>query len=92
MALKAELRNVTGTNSSRQVRKEGGIPATLYGKGQEPVSLSVNRREFEALLKVVGLNNPLELDLDGTTHKVTIKSVDKAALADEFFSVDFQIA
>ncbi|MCW6661352.1 hypothetical protein NHG28_03835 [Aerococcaceae bacterium NML201209] len=90
MTLKAELRTVLGTNASRQLRKAGQVPATLYGKGQEPVALSVNRREFEALLKVVGVNNAFELELDGAKHNVTIKAVDKAALADEFYSVDFQ--
>lgn len=92
MALVAQLRTATGTNASRQLRKDGQVPATLYGKGVEPVSLVVNRREFEATLKVVGLNKPLELTVDGTTHNVVIKAVDKASVADLFYSVDFQTA
>ncbi|MDO4432916.1 MAG: hypothetical protein Q4B80_06315 [Aerococcaceae bacterium] len=92
MTLKAELRTVTGTNSARQLRKEGKVPATLYGKDAAPVSLSVDRREFEATLKVVGLNNALSLEIDGKAHNVVIKAVDKASLADLFYSVDFQTA
>ena len=47
--LQAEERN-TDLNP-RQVRAEGKIPATIYGKGQESVSVQVDRREFVQLYK-----------------------------------------
>ena len=92
MSLKAELREKVGTGAARKVRNEGKVPASLYGKGTEAVSLVVDRRELEVVLKTVGLNKAFDLELDGKTQSVVVKSVDKAALADEIYSVDFQTA
>lgn len=91
MALKAELRNEIGSGSASKLRRAGFVPGVIYG-GEEPVAVSVNRREFEAVLKSEGLNKEIELDLNGSIKKVTIHAVDKAALADEFYSVDFKNA
>ena len=41
MSIKAELRTKTGTGASKQARREGKIPATLYGKEVEATSLLV---------------------------------------------------
>ena len=46
MSLKAELREKVGSGSAKKVREAGLVPATLYGKGSEAVSLTVNRREM----------------------------------------------
>lgn len=90
MSLKAELRTTTGTNATRQGRKEGKLPASLYSKGQEPVSLFVNHREFEALLKKEGQNAVFNVEFDGQTKQVLVKDFERAALKDIFYSVDFQ--
>lgn len=90
MILKAELRKVTGTNATRQGRKEGKLPATLYSKGQETVSLFVNHHEFEAILRKEGQNAVLNLEFDGQTKQVLVKAFDRASLKEIFYSVDFQ--
>lgn len=90
MSLKAELRTKTGTSASRQARREGKIPVSLYSKDVEPTSLLVDRREFEALLKAEGQNAVFTLAYDGKDQTVIIKNFEKAALKDEFYSVDLQ--
>jgi large subunit ribosomal protein L25 len=47
--LQAEERNME--LNPRQVRAEGKIPATIYGKGQESVSVQVDKKEFVQLYK-----------------------------------------
>ena len=90
MALQAQLRETVGTGSARKARQEGFVPASLYGKGTEAVSLVVARRELDVILKNEGLSKAFELEFDGKKQQVVVKSVDKAALADEIYSVDFQ--
>ena len=90
MKLSAELRKQTGTNSSRQLRKAGKVPVTLYGSSVETTSLAVDAREFEALLKKEGQNAVFNLEFDGKTQQVLVKSFEKAALKDVFYTVDFQ--
>lgn len=42
----AELRNATGTSASRRFRREGKIPAVLYGANKESTPLLVNANEI----------------------------------------------
>ena len=88
MALDTELRTKTGTGASKKARNEGKIPVSLYGGDLEATSLLVNRREFEALLKKEGSNAVFDVNYDGKTQKVILKNFEKAALADQFYSVD----
>ncbi len=60
--LTVELRTKTGKGISRQLRREGLIPGIVYGKGMEPVAVSVNGKELsEAIAGEGGLNNLLTL-------------------------------
>lgn len=90
MAIKAELRTKTGTSASRKARQEGLIPVSLYGTDFDALSLTINRREFEALLKKEGANAVFDLAFDGKTQKVWIKSFAKASLQDTFYSLDLE--
>jgi len=49
--LKANIRKTVGNGPARALRREGHIPAVLYGPGTESVLLSVNNRELEQILK-----------------------------------------
>lgn len=48
--LGAESRTETGKGPARQLRRQGRVPATLYGEGKQPVSISVNGKELSTLL------------------------------------------
>lgn len=48
--LGAESRTKTGKGPARQLRRQGQVPATLYGEGKQPVSISVNGKELSTLL------------------------------------------
>ena len=49
-ALVVEERELTGTLRIRRLRKEGKVPAVLYGQGKDSVNLSIDNR---AVAKVV---------------------------------------
>jgi large subunit ribosomal protein L25 len=49
--LNVELRQSRGKRNSRRLRAAGGIPAVLYGHGQETVCLSVPAHEIEAAVR-----------------------------------------
>lgn len=90
MNLKAELRTETGSSASRKARREGKIPVSMYGKDFEAVSLLVNRREFETILRKEGANAVFNVEFDGKTQQVWIKDFAPAALEDIIYSVDFE--
>ncbi|MCH8192596.1 MAG: hypothetical protein IIA65_01100 [Planctomycetes bacterium] len=46
LLLKAEVRTKTGTKAAAKIRKQGRVPATVYGHKQTPTSLSLDAHEF----------------------------------------------
>jgi large subunit ribosomal protein L25 len=55
--LNVELREQTGKGISRRLRKEGRIPAVVYGKGMEAIALSVDQKELSGLIAGAGGRN-----------------------------------
>ncbi len=57
--LNIELRSKTGKGISRQLRRNAQIPAVVYGKGMEPVAVTVNPKELSAAIAGEGGHNNL---------------------------------
>ena len=49
--LEVTARNVTGTKACRKLRREGHVPAVLYGHGETCVDLVVRRDAVEAMVR-----------------------------------------
>ena len=62
-SLAVEIRTETGKGFARKVRALGRVPAVLYGHGKETVSLTVNPKELDTLLRKseAGLNTLIDL-------------------------------
>ena len=60
MSLTVECKTRTEGSKPRALRREGLIPASLYGhKGAESVSLTMDAKEAQVLLKKAAINNTL---------------------------------
>lgn len=55
----AQIRNATGKGAARTLRREGRIPAILYGSDIDSVALSVSAYDMEQLLKKVSYSQAL---------------------------------
>jgi large subunit ribosomal protein L25 len=73
--LTVELRTRTGKGASRQARREGKVPAVLYGHGAEPQHLTLNAHDFAAVLRNSGTNAVLSLEIDGTEQLALPKAI-----------------
>ena len=67
--IKAELRTVLG-RKVKKIRKEGLLPATVYGRNFEPISVQFKTMELERLFDEVGESGLVELLID--TQKVPV--------------------
>jgi large subunit ribosomal protein L25 len=74
--LTAAVRTKTGKGASRRARREGKIPAVLYGHGAEPQHLVLPGREFAAVLRHSGTNAVLTLDINGTEQFALTKALE----------------
>jgi len=74
--LTAEIRSKTGKGASRQARRDGKVPAVLYGHGADPQHLVLPAREFAAVLRNFGTNAVLTLDIEGTEALALPKAIE----------------
>jgi large subunit ribosomal protein L25 len=63
--LMAQVRTETGKGASRRARRNGKVPAVLYGHGSDPQHLELDAHDFSAVLRHSGTNAVLTLDIDG---------------------------
>jgi len=89
--LEAEPRTEFGKGSARRTRREGRIPAVLYGHGQDVVHLSLPAREFAAALRNGGSNALLTVVLDGKDQLALTKAVQRDPLTRQHEHVDLVI-
>ncbi len=76
--VKASTGRDLGSRASRRMRNEGQLPAVVYGRGKDPVAVSVEYTELrDALSTDAGLNKLLTLEIDGTSETVLCKSVQR---------------
>lgn len=74
--LSVSVRTETGKGASRRARRNGKIPAVLYGHGLEPQHLELPEHEFAAVLRHAGTNAVLTLDIAGDEQLALTKMVD----------------
>jgi large subunit ribosomal protein L25 len=74
--LTVSVRTSTGKGASRRARRDGKIPAVLYGHGADPQHLELPGRDFAAVLRHSGTNAVLTLDIDGTQQLALTKALD----------------
>jgi large subunit ribosomal protein L25 len=74
--LTASVRNETGKGASRRARRNGKVPAVLYGHGTDPQHLELDAHDFSAVLRHSGTNAVLTLDIDGKEQLALTKALD----------------
>jgi large subunit ribosomal protein L25 len=66
MRIPAKRRTETGKGVARGLRREGEIPAVVYGKAEAPISLAVPPKAVHAVFgSELGQNSVIELEVDG---------------------------
>jgi len=74
--LKVTVRTETGKGASRRARRDGKIPAVLYGHGSDPQHLELPGHDFAAVLRHSGSNAVLTLDIEGKEQLALTKALD----------------
>ena len=92
LGLNANTRE-SGKSGSRKLRREGKVPAVLYGAGREPLSLFVDERELDdAVDTEAGWNILLDLKIDGKETVLSrISEYQADVLKRNLTHVDFQV-
>ncbi|MFH0907108.1 MAG: 50S ribosomal protein L25 [bacterium] len=90
--LSSKLREKTGSQNNK-FRKEGFIPAILYGKKIKNLPLLVRAIDFERLYKEAGestlINLKIKLDKDEEQRVVLIHDIAKDPISSKIIHIDF---
>ncbi len=88
--LLADLGRETGSPSARRLRKDGLVPAVIYGKGEEPISVTVKYPELRAALSGdAGLNALINLKMGSKTQLSLVKDLQRHPVRQDVIHVDF---
>jgi large subunit ribosomal protein L25 len=92
--LDVELREETGKGVAKRLRREGKIPAIVYGAGEETVPLSIDLRQFIAMLQRIGGETALiDLAVVGQGRKewkTVLREVQRDPRSGGLLHIDFQ--
>src|SRR5262245_61164273 len=89
--LQAKPRSGSGTTAAKAVRKSGKVPATIYGRHQQPQSLQLDAHAVElALGKVSGEHLLVNLEIKGgATTLALIQDVQHHPVKRDILHLDF---
>ena len=90
--LSATPRADTGKGAARQMRRDGRVPAVIYGHAREPQSISVDGKELTLLLgKISAASTVVELSLGGASPRTLIREIQRHPVKKHnILHVDFQ--
>jgi len=78
-----------GSRASRRLRRQGSVPAVIYGRGGEEENLTVDRKEFMDEIGYTRAISMIELDLDGAVSTAIVKDIQWDMLTDQPVHIDF---
>lgn len=89
--VEARLRTEIGKGAARKARREGLVPAVVYGTGMEPTPVVVDRKEIHrALSTEAGRNVLVELAVEGREKPVLTmpREIQKDPITDAYLHLD----
>ena len=90
LTLPAETRERAGKGASRVLRREGRVPAVVYGNNEAPVSVHVEEKELRRLLGTGHFfNSIVEVVVGGQTVRTLPKDVSFHPVSDRPLHADF---
>lgn len=90
VTLTAEPRSARGKGPAGRIRKEGLVPAVVYGLGEESVSVTVSERELRHILAgESGSNTLITLKVDGSSQMTLARQIQRHPLKGYVMHVDF---
>ena len=90
LTLSAEARERAGKGASRHLRREGRVPAVIYGAGEDPVSIHLEEKGLVKMLKTGHfMNSTVQIEVGGAGTLTLPKDVQFHPVTDRPLHVDF---
>jgi large subunit ribosomal protein L25 len=88
--LTAEVRNDMGKGASRRLRRQGLVPAIIYGAGQDPININIEHDSlFHHLEHEAFFSHILTIDVAGKKEKAVLKDLQRHPAKPILMHADF---
>lgn len=86
--LEANTRAMVGKRV-KQIRRQGQLPAILYGSGIEPIPIALDALETARVMGGITGSTLIDLNVGGESHKVIVRDVQRDPISRQMVHVDF---
>jgi len=91
MKVVATSRTDQGSGASRRLRRAGQVPGIVYGAGQEAKAIAIEHNPlWHAVHKELFHSSILELEIDGKSEKVLLRTYQSHPYKQQLLHIDFQ--
>lgn len=90
IVLQANRRQIVG-KQVKQLRRQGRLPAVLYGKNFEPISVTLDFRETNRILPRVTSSHLITVEVDGEQHNALVREKQFNPVLGKLIHVDFLV-
>ena len=89
--LNAVDRESEGKSTSRKLRREGSVPAVIYGGDQDPIRISILEKDISKASEIPGFATQiLNISLDGKEQNVIVKELQRHPATQRVLHADLQ--
>lgn len=86
----AEARSASGSSASKAVRRQGKVPAVLYGGNGMPEMLAFDHNDIvKHLVHEAVYSHVLDIKIDGRTEKAILKHIQRHPAKSQILHMDF---
>ena len=90
VTLRAEQRGDSGSRMARRMRRDGHVPAVVYGRDQASLPITINQRDlYAALHSEAGLNALIDLEVGDTSVLTVARELQRHPVRGEILHLDF---
>ena len=87
--LDAEKREVLG-KKVKGLRRDGKLPAVIYGQEIEPLSITLETKQVHKVLKVVGANTLISIKIGKEEFLTLVREIQREVIVRDLLHMDFQ--
>ena len=88
--ISVELRGKAGSTGSRQLRREGQVPAVIYGHGEPTRNIKVQYKAIDKVIEQYGSSSLVTMTREGEVLQTYIQEVQRHPLTQNITHVDFR--
>jgi large subunit ribosomal protein L25 len=89
VVLSAKNRQAAGSGAARRLRRDGRIPAVLYGRSGKTIPIDLDAREFASGVKNISESTIVKVEIDGQAHDAFVKDTQRNITDGNIIHVDF---